>query len=286
MYNYTKKENIMEKEIINLETSPKIGVIECLSEGITKFFTNFGSFFKMLLPIVYLCLGTTFLALMVFGASMLIVAGSLNYTILALFAIFAILVVILGVSVFGWAFWEYLIGLIAVSYLAKDIYENKPVQQTSDYYSYVKQHSKKYLNYWLVNALISLIWIGAFILMQAYIILEWANISPSVIITYVLLGVLYVLLTLPLVFGLSMSKYFWAYQDKEKPYQIIKRAILTTYKKFFPVLGFLFLLHIVIFAIEITLGIIFAPLSMFFSLIATYFAVFVTTRYYFDLIKD
>ena len=269
----------MEKEIISLESCKKIGIIDCLCQGITAFFKNFVPFCKMLLPILWIALSSILLGVSTFFVIISMTSENI------IFIIFAVLFFIFSACVFGYSFWRYLIGMVAVSYLAKDIYENKEIQNQKDYYYYVDVHTKSYAKYWLYNALLSIGWIiilavlckGAFYIFQNYI---------SLFIPYIIGIIAFLIISIPFVIGLAFSTCFWAYQDKNKPYEAIKNAIKISYKKVFAVFGYFILLYISIFAIEYLLRKISPVLSTIFDLFAGYFTIFIMTRYYFDIIKD
>lgn len=263
----------MEKEIINLELTPKNSMFDCLVDGIYQFFKNFVPFLKMLLPILWISLSSILLSLATTGTCFCILFKNVFLICLSLcFLVFSIVV-------FCYAFWQYLLGLIAVCYLAKDIYENKPIQTTKDYYSYVEAHSANYIKYLLLVAFVIIIWFFMFFGLILPICFPDSNIAIKILCSLSL--ILFSLLSVPFVIGLSLSQFFFAFQDKTKPLSLINKAILTTFKKFFPVLGFTILLNIFIGLV----GLI-PIVNIFFVIITQYFISFVTTRYYFELIKN
>ena len=101
------------------------------------------------------------------------------------------------------------------------------------------------------------------------------------------------------VYGLTYSYIFWAYGDKNDSISIIKNAVTTSVKNIFSVFVLFFTLTsiipaIVYFVCLIPIGIIFgldaiktasSILSMVTFWFIYYFAMFVSTRYYFELIK-
>lgn len=268
----------MEKEIIDLETAESIGIIDCLGEGISKFFENFVPFLKMLIPVLLLFISI----IMLTGGTICLVASivSLNLAFISFSALFFLVCM----GFFFYTFWRYLLGYIAVSYLAKDIYENKPIQSPNDYYGYVERFSSEYVAFWLYNMLfcilfVCLLCIPCFLGYSAYQ-------NNQSIIPCILLELIAVLLAIPVSIGLSLSKYFFAYQDKSKPLHLIIKAIKVSFKKFFPIFIFTLLLSLTVGVINFGLSILLSFLSIIIAPILEYFMVFVTTRYYFEIVKD
>lgn len=268
----------MEKEIINLEYTPKKGLIDCLCEGVGSFFQNFAPFLKMLLPILWTLLATCLLTLAVISVSFCVLTN--NPILICLSLAF----VIFSIFVFCYAFWRYLLGIIAVSYLAKDIFENRELQEPKQYYSYVEQHSKSYINYWLIYALIGIIWISIFTALCVSVCISVIDANIRIILGAILIG--FILASVPFTLGLSISKFFWAYGNKLTPGASIFNAIKISYKKFLEIFAFMLLLNVFICAIEGILTLVLAPLSLAFAFVASYFISFVTTRYYFEVKKD
>lgn len=263
----------MEKEIINLELTPRIGMLDCLVDGIYQFFKNFVPFFKTLLPVLWVTLSSLLLGLATMAVSFCLLSKNIILICLSFgFLIFSMVV-------FCYTFWQYLLGLIAVCYLAKDIYENKPIQTTKKYYSYIEMYSADYVKYLLAVAFIIIVWFCLFFGLAFFMCLPDLNTGIKV-----LCGILLVLssfLSIPLLIGISLSQFFFAFQDKTEALSLINKAISTTFKKFFPIFGFMILLNVFICLV----GLI-PVVNVFFAVITQYFISFVTTRYYFDLIKD
>jgi len=268
----------MEKEIIDLEYTPKKGLIDCLCEGVGAFFQNFVPFLKMLLPILWTLLATCLLTVAIFGVSLCVLSN--NPALICLSIAFAIC----SIGVFSYAFWKYLLGIVAVSYLAKDIFENKEIQEVQQYYSYVEKYSASYINYWLICALLGIAWASVFVALCAFVCMPTITISVRIILGTLFVG--FLILSIPFGLGLSFSQLFWAYGDKSKPDLSIIDAITTSYKKCFKIFVFMCLLNTIVCIIEGVLSVALAPLSVAFALIASYFTSFVTTRYYFEVKKD
>ena len=269
----------MEKEIINLELSEKVGIIDCLGEGVIAFFKNLIPFLKMLLPLLWVILSSILLSIAAFFTILSMASDFL------VFKIISVLLLIFSACIFGYSFWRYLIGMVAVSYLAKDIYENQEIQSSKAYYGYVETYSSNYAKYWLYNAALSFIWLALFIYICGFAYYILHN-YISYFLWYLLFILLFIIISVPFLIGLNFSIFFFAYQDKENPFNLILYAVKLSYKKAFPLFWYLFLLNILIIILGGLLYKISPLLSSLFSMFASYFTIFVTTRYYFDIIKD
>ena len=145
----------MSNEIINLETSEPVGMFEALSEGVGKVFNNLGAFFKMCKPILII----TIALLLIFVPAALVKGASSFFDIFA-----GLIVIILGLGLFIYGFWKFLLGCVAVMYLAKDIFENKPIQTYREYMSYIEKFGGQYALFWLILVGIQILYfIGALI---------------------------------------------------------------------------------------------------------------------------
>ena len=207
----------MTNEIVNLENSPKISLFGAIIDGINAIFSNFGVFIKMQYPILFVLM-----SLMVSVSVMYI-----PYTVpFGLYLCF-LMVSITGVVFFAISFWQYLLGLVGVSYLAKDIFENKEIKNSSVYIGYAKEHTKSYVGL--------LLWICLF-----YIILWVIGIFLNPPVLNIIAGIL----TIPLCMALAFAPVFWAYQDKNKPLLPIIDAIKKSYSNL-KFLGFVIISYIV-----------------------------------------
>jgi len=217
-----------------------------------------------------------------------------------------------GVVYFLYAFWQYLISMTAVSYLAKDIMENKEVKSSYDYFSYVKENGGSYRNYWLWTCLFYIL-IGICIVFAGLLCYKYVSLPAALSVFCVLLVFL---LLWPLSLGLGISYYFWAYGDKKDVLARIKEAVNLCYKKPFEVIGFFiisgfsvfvltlpifFILGIIILfvttpiinsvisdptAAKAAAGFVSRILQYFVYYISTLYVSFIATKFYFNFIKN
>lgn len=280
----------MSSESFNLEapTEP-VSMFSCLKLGLSAFFKNFIPFLKMcyypLLNIIsmVLMLSPAIFVKMNFGFLWVIVGG-----------IFFIIGLVLFVS----SFWKSLLGFVAISYLAKDIFESKEIQEPEKYFSYVEPYSFQFLkfNLWL------LVFGTIYSLMFAVVIgvLTIFSMNPVTFIFGLLaIIVLSAVFFASVIYGLTFSYIFWAYGNKDDNISIINNAISCSIKNLLSVFVFFFILTTLIpaifyFIVLIPLGIIYgienlkissSILSMVTFWFIYYFVMFVSTRYYFELIK-
>lgn len=280
----------MSDETFNLETqSEAVSMLSCLKIGLGALFKNFVPFLKMChFPILnvismLLMLSPAILIKLKSGFLGLIVGGILF---------------IVGLVLFFASFWKSLLGFVAISYLAKDIYENKEIQEPSIYFSYVEKYSLQYLkfNLWL------LVFGTIYSLMFAVVIgvLTIFSMNPVTFIFGLLaIIVLSAVFFASVIYGLTFSYIFWAYGNKDDNISIINNSIFTSFKNLLSVFVFFFILTTLIpaifyFIVLIPLGIIYgienlkissSILSMVTFWFIYYFVMFVSTRYYFELIK-
>lgn len=280
----------MSDETFNLETqSEAVSMLSCLKIGLGALFKNFVPFLKMChFPILnvismLLMLSPAILIKLKSGFLGLIVGGILF---------------IVGLVLFFASFWKSLLGFVAISYMAKDIYENKEIQEPSIYFSYVEKYSLQYLkfNLWLFlfGSIFAIIYIITVAALVAFIMM------PNMFAIGIFMMVIASLLFFgTVVYGLTYSYIFWAYGDKNDSISIIKNAVTTSVKNIFSVFVLFFTLTsiipaIVYFVCLIPIGIIFgldaiktasSILSMVTFWFIYYFVMFVSTRYYFELIK-
>lgn len=280
----------MSDETFNLETqSEAVSMLSCLKIGLGALFKNFVPFLKMChFPILnvismLLMLSPAILIKLKSGFLGLIVGGILF---------------IVGLVLFFASFWKSLLGFVAISYMAKDIFENKPVQEPEKYFSYVEPYSFQFLkfNLWLFlfGSIFAIIYIITVAALVAFIMM------PNMFAIGIFMMVIASLLFFgTVVYGLTYSYIFWAYGDKNDSISIIKNAVTTSVKNIFSVFVLFFTLTsiipaIVYFVCLIPIGIIFgldaiktasSILSMVTFWFIYYFVMFVSTRYYFELIK-
>lgn len=280
----------MSSESFNLEapTEP-VSMFSCLKLGLSAFFKNFIPFLKMcyypLLNIIsmVLMLSPAIFVKMNFGFLWVIVGG-----------IFFIIGLVLFVS----SFWKSLLGFVAISYLAKDIFESKEIQEPEKYFSYVEPYSFQFLkfNLWL------LVFGTIYSLMFAVVIgvLTIFSMNPVTFIFGLLaIIVLSAVFFASVIYGLTFSYIFWAYGNKDDNISIINNSIFTSFKNLLSVFVFFFTLTtlipaVVYFVILVPIGIILgtedvklasSALSLVSFWFIYYLAMFVSTRYYFELIK-
>lgn len=280
----------MSSESFNLEapTEP-VSMFSCLKLGLSAFFKNFIPFLKMcyypLLNIIsmVLMLSPAIFVKMNFGFLWVIVGG-----------IFFIIGLVLFVS----SFWKSLLGFVAISYLAKDIFENKPVQEPEKYFSYVEPYSFQFLkfNLWLlvfgtIYSLMFAVVIGVLTIFSMNPVTFIFGLLAIIVLSAVFFG--------SVIYGLTFSYIFWAYGNKDDNISIINNSIFTSFKNLLSVFVFFFILTTLIpaifyFIVLIPLGIIYgienlkissSILSMVTFWFIYYFVMFVSTRYYFELIK-
>lgn len=289
----------MENQITNLENAPQIGIIQCLKQGIVECYKNFTQIAKMAIPVIHITLGCILMVLPIFfiHAPKFVLIGSFGFFIV-------------GVVYFIWAFWQYLIGITAVSYLAKDIFENKEIKSPEEYFSYVKEYGKSYVKYWLLVSLI-------------YIILAVIFVGIGFILAKLKLNIVFLIFTIclcamllwPFSLGIGISYYFWAYGDKTRVLDCIFKSIKTVYQNAIKTVSYFLLMGIVVLiitfpifialslitfvtAVPITkafvsdaklaseyINMIANILQNFVYCVATYFISFASTRFYFELIN-
>ena len=272
----------MPDEIINLETQKPISMLKSLGIGICAFFKNIVPFFKMSLPVWLNYIGVLFLF-----APVALLKSGVNFITLFI----STFIFIIGLILFLYSFWKYMLGIVAVSYLAKDIYENKPLQKPSKYYNYVIKNQKSYLIYLLWACLYGIIFILLFALLAFVLVALAAKLSLFIIIILVSLIVavlFYLLLT-----AIQFSVFYWAYGDKNKKKEHINSAIKTVLENCFSfvalgfvlfVITFLFLVIITVFNyILMHSSAIVDFISYPLGLLINLFLSFVCTRYYFAL---
>ena len=280
----------MSSESFNLEapTEP-VSMFSCLKLGLSAFFKNFIPFLKMcyypLLNIIsmVLMLSPAIFVKMNFGFLWVIVGG-----------IFFIIGLVLFVS----SFWKSLLGFVAISYLAKDIFESKEIQEPEKYFSYVEPYSFQFLkfNLWLlvfgtIYSLLFAIVIGVLTIFSMNPVTFIFGLLAIIVLSAVFFG--------SVIYGLTFSYIFWAYGNKDDNISIINNSIFTSFKNLLSVFVFFFILTTLIpaifyFIVLIPLGIIYgienlkissSILSMVTFWFIYYFVMFVSTRYYFELIK-
>lgn len=280
----------MSSESFNLEapTEP-VSMFSCLKLGLSAFFKNFIPFLKMcyypLLNIIsmVLMLSPAIFVKMNFGFLWVIVGG---------------IFFIIGLVLFIASFWKSLLGFVAISYMAKDIYENKEIQEPSIYFSYVEKYSLQYLkfNLWLlvfgtIYSLMFAVVIGVLTIFSMNPVTFIFGLLAIIVLSAVFFG--------SVIYGLTFSYIFWAYGNKDDNISIINNSIFTSFKNLLSVFVFFFILTTLIpaifyFIVLIPLGIIYgienlkissSILSMVTFWFIYYFVMFVSTRYYFELIK-
>ena len=293
----------MTEEIMNLETAKPIGVVESLFEGLSKFFGNFEEIVKMCKPILITSLGVLLALTPAF-----LIAGKSMFLAISV----GILISLVGFGFIFYGFWQFLLGFIGVSYLAKDIYENKPTKTVEEYFGYVKAHSCSYVKLllWIVLGQFGPLCLvftiaGAMIAFiqstKAYAL--FALLFLAIIVVFILL--------IPYYWALSMAPIFWAYQEKTDSIAVIKSAFNAVCKSFWPFFGYQIILAILLqvastivqFAISIpvmlmgiqtsqapNIGSVIAFAFIFmaitiYTLFISYALSFINTRCYFELIK-
>ena len=280
----------MSDETFNLETqSEAVSMLSCLKIGLGALFKNFVPFLKMCyFPILnvismLLMLSPAILIKLKSGFLGLIVGGILF---------------IVGLVLFFASFWKSLLGFVAISYMAKDIYENKEIQEPSIYFSYVEKYSLQYLkfNLWLI--VFGTIYSLLFAIVAG--ILNVLSMNPATFVFgLVALVVLSAVFFGSVIYGLTFSYIFWAYGNKDDNISIINNAISCSIKNLLSVFVFFFTLTtlipaVVYFVILVPIGIILgtedvklasSALSLVSFWFIYYLAMFVSTRYYFELIK-
>lgn len=279
----------MSNEIFNLEASEPISMLNSLQVGLKALFDNIIPFLKM----CYFPFLNIFSILLMLSPIMLV---KMNFGFMGL--IMAGVLFVVGLGFFLVSFWKSLMGFVAVSYLAKDIYENKPIQEPSQYFSYVEKFSFSYLkfNLWLIfYGIFYSILFTAMVAAIVYLAMTFALI-PFCALLVLILGFFY---SGSVVFGLLFSYLFWAYGNKDCNTEIIKTAVVTSVKNFFGVfvlfvlltsiipglLFFIVLLPVGFYAGFAALKPISTALCGVFSWFIYYATMFVATRYYFALIN-
>lgn len=280
----------MSSESFNLEapTEP-VSMFSCLKIGLGALLKNFVPFLKMChFPILnvismLLMLSPAILIKLKSGFLGLIVGGILF---------------IVGLVLFFASFWKSLLGFVAISYMAKDIYENKEIQEPSIYFSYVEKYSLQYLkfNLWLIvfgtiYSLLFAIVIGVLTIFSMNPVTFIFGLLAILVLSAVFFG--------SVIYGLTFSYIFWAYGNKDDNISIINNAISCSIKNLLSVFVFFFTLTtlipaVVYFVILVPIGIILgtedvklasSALSLVSFWFIYYLAMFVSTRYYFELIK-
>ena len=211
----------MSDETFNLETqSEAVSMLSCLKIGLGALFKNFVPFLKMChFPILnvismLLMLSPAILIKLKSGFLGLIVGGILF---------------IVGLVLFFASFWKSLLGFVAISYMAKDIYENKEIQEPSIYFSYVEKYSLQYLkfNLWLI--VFGTIYSLLFAIVAG--ILTVLSMNPATFVFgLVALVVLSAVFFGSVIYGLTFSYIFWAYGNKDDNISIINNAISCSIK--------------------------------------------------------
>lgn len=280
----------MSDETFNLEIqSEAVSMLSCLKIGLGALFKNFVPFLKMChFPILnvismLLMLSPAILIKLKSGFLGLIVGGILF---------------IVGLVLFFASFWKSLLGFVAISYMAKDIYENKEIQEPSIYFSYVEKYSLQYLkfNLWLlvfgtIYSLMFAVVIGVLTIFSMNPVTFIFGLLAILVLSAVFFG--------SVIYGLTFSYIFWAYGNKDDNISIINNSIFTSFKNLLSVFVFFFTLTtlipaVVYFVILVPIGIILgtedvklasSALSLVSFWFIYYLAMFVSTRYYFEVIK-
>ncbi len=281
----------MSFETFNLETSKPISMFSSLEIGLSALSKNLVPFFKM----CFYPLLNVFAMLLMASPALFVFMGASFFGIMASVGLF-----FFGIALFFFSFWKSLLGFIAVSYLAKDIYENKPVQEPWVYYSYVEKFTFNYIKF---NLWIFLFGVAASILYTAVVgFLVFAALFVKFFNLLSILGIVAVsaFFTSVIIYGFTFAYIFWAYGDKDDNLSVIKDAITLSFKNIFSV----FLLFFITMTLIPTLlyAIILIPTGVLFGLKAAYatssflylismwfiyyFTMFITTRYYFALVKN
>lgn len=271
----------MPYEIINLEMQKPLSMLKSLGIGISAFFRNIVPFFKMTLPVWLNYIGVLFL----FAPAALLKSGVNFITFFISTSLF-----IIGLILFLYSFWKYTLAIAAVSYLVKDIHENKPLQKPSKYYDYVIKNQKSYLIYLLWACLYGIIFIFAFLLL-ALVLIKSAD-KLSLFISIPISAIVAVLSGLLLI-AVQFSVFYWAYGDKNKKKEHINSAIKTVLENCLSFIALSLVLFVIIslFSSVIT---VFSHVLTHSSAIADFisyplglliwlFLSFVCTRYYFAL---
>lgn len=197
-----------------------------------------------------------------------------------------------------------MLGCVAVMYLAKDIFENKPIQTYREYMSYIEKFGGQYALFWLILVGIQILYfIGALIL---GFLTGFLSVSLGAGAFWFFIGiiVLYLTFAVPFFIGTYFSPAFFAFEDKKDPLGRIGHAIRTSYDNWLPmlfysiILGLVSTLVIIVVSFAATIvcvllfnsdkmlcGGISAIISNIIGSIVFYFQMFVFTRYYFELIK-
>lgn len=276
-------------KVLILKRQLVISMFSCLKLGLSAFFKNFIPFLKMcyypLLNIIsmVLMLSPAIFVKMNFGFLWVIVGG---------------IFFIIGLVLFIASFWKSLLGFVAISYMAKDIFESKEIQEPEKYFSYVEPYSFQFLkfNLWLlvfgtIYSLIFAVVIGVLTIFSMNPVTFIFGLLAILVLSAVFFG--------SVIYGLTFSYIFWAYGNKDDNISIINNSIFTSFKNLLSVFVFFFILTTLIpaifyFIVLIPLGIIYgienlkissSILSMVTFWFIYYFVMFVSTRYYFELIK-
>lgn len=277
----------MSNETFNINSSGAVSVFSSLSKGLSALFNNLSSF---LLMCYFPFLNVISMLLMV--SPVIIIKTGFSFFNF----IFAGVLFIAGFVLFLVTFWKSLLGLIAVSYLAKDIYENKPIQKPSDYFSYVEEYSFQFLKFNLWIMFYSVLYSLAFVLVIS-LATAFSFLIHTPVLAFAAIFILGLFFMAVVVFGLLFSYVFWAYENKYDNVSVIKNALSFSIKNIFSVFVLFLILTSVIpavfyFIILIPTGIIYgletvkvasSALGAVFGWFIYYFTMFVATRYYLDI---
>ncbi len=283
----------MEEKIYALENAPKLGVLKSVYIGYCSLFKNLKQFIKFCYPVIPLLV-------ICFIPALLDLTKSLS-PIALLGAAFLLAIVGIACTCFG--FWKFLQGIVAVSYFAKDIYENKPVQNFTTYFKYVQAHTKSYVKLWLQLCLASIVFaIGIVgLIFLSVLALRYIIQDPKVAIgvqTLVVTAIAIILVPLWIVLLSNIPAIFWAYNDKTYPLNSISESINAAYKHPFTLVGAVILINLPWAVAEQLFNFMAPPLlnnlyatsgmlvlGTLVFVISTYTFSYVYTRYHFEFIK-
>ncbi len=270
----------MTQEIIALETSPKIGMFSSIAKGFKALFKN---------PLIFLQMCITPLLLAIATSLPFVCAYYYNDDLRLEALILLIACTLIAIPVIIYLFWRYLVGITAVSYLAKDIYENKPVKKRADYFSYVDKHSSSLLRFYCWDCLLVLVLSVIFIAssVRTYVIFIEKPFQTGIFGSLSILS-FFGLIVLGLAF--TIAQLYWAYNDKSKPLKCLIEGLKFGTAKIFQLIAFSIILGLIYGVIILILKLLSYPVVCLFSnllsYIATYIFYFIFTRYYFDLTKN
>lgn len=289
----------MNNDIRQLETTEPVSMIEALSEGVGRICDNMGAFFKMCKPILILAIA---LLLCFIPAALAKHASTFFETIIAYIIAYTLILIGLGLFIYG--FWKFLLGAVAVIYLAKDIFENKPVQSYEAYMSYIEEFGGEYAIFWLICAGLQLLYIIGAAILGFCTGFFGTTIGTAALWFFIAFIILYFVFAIPFFIGAHFSPVFFAFEDKLTPFKCIKHAIKTSYDNWLEMVPYSLILGIISTIVSIVLcilivvictpllafgkmpySIINTVLSIIVSFIIFYFQMFAFTRYYFELIK-